>query len=437
MVSKFIAAAAAVVVSATAAGAADLNKPARVAVDYVKVCDAYGAGFFYIPGSDTCLKIGGRVYQDFRVGNGVLSRISPTSSAYTTSSRTGSAVYSRSAMYLNLDARTNTEFGLLRSYQDYRLRFSTSGSNSATTEVDMDFGYIQWGGLTAGKTRSFFDFAPAGYTYNLDYGVFQTNTLLNVVGYTFALGNGVSLTGAIQDPTTADVTYNNLLRNETTGPLAPGTTSGYGALNIPDFVANLAIAQAWGSAQIAGAYHQDYSYANGSKNGYAFNAGIEFKLDQLAKGDKVAFQGGYAVGAQGFITALNSGSGNIGKVFRPGNYIGEDWAVDAGGSIRQTNTWGLLGSFQHNFSANYEFDFDASYLSVQGYGPRDEQAYGLQSVFLWKPLGTSNFSIGTALEYGAVNYSGATRAANTGLNSGRGIYNEQGWELALRVNRTF
>src|SRR5207244_7195860 len=30
-------------------------------VEYVKVCDAYGAGYFYVPGSDVCLKIGGFV----------------------------------------------------------------------------------------------------------------------------------------------------------------------------------------------------------------------------------------------------------------------------------------------------------------------------------------------------------------------------------------
>jgi hypothetical protein len=40
------------------AKAADL--PVKAApVEYVKVCSLYGAGFFYIPGTDTCLKIGG------------------------------------------------------------------------------------------------------------------------------------------------------------------------------------------------------------------------------------------------------------------------------------------------------------------------------------------------------------------------------------------
>ncbi|MCZ7642006.1 MAG: porin [Pseudorhodoplanes sp.] len=29
--------------------------------EYVKVCSLYGAGFYYIPGTDTCIKIGGFV----------------------------------------------------------------------------------------------------------------------------------------------------------------------------------------------------------------------------------------------------------------------------------------------------------------------------------------------------------------------------------------
>ena len=33
-------------------------------VDYVRVCDAIGAGYWYIPGGDTCLKIGGYVQFD-------------------------------------------------------------------------------------------------------------------------------------------------------------------------------------------------------------------------------------------------------------------------------------------------------------------------------------------------------------------------------------
>ena len=48
-----------------AAQAADLPMTKAEAVEYVKVCTEFGAGFFYIPGSDTCLKIGGEVRADY------------------------------------------------------------------------------------------------------------------------------------------------------------------------------------------------------------------------------------------------------------------------------------------------------------------------------------------------------------------------------------
>src|SRR5213083_1686936 len=43
-----------------AAHAADLPVKKAVPIEYVRVCSAYGAGFFYIPGTDTCLRVSGR-----------------------------------------------------------------------------------------------------------------------------------------------------------------------------------------------------------------------------------------------------------------------------------------------------------------------------------------------------------------------------------------
>src|SRR6266508_3507242 len=46
-----------------AAQAADLPVKAK-AVEYVRICSLYGAGFFYIPGTDTCIKLGGYLRVD-------------------------------------------------------------------------------------------------------------------------------------------------------------------------------------------------------------------------------------------------------------------------------------------------------------------------------------------------------------------------------------
>ncbi|HET6377215.1 MAG TPA: porin, partial [Methylocella sp.] len=48
------------------AGAADLPARQAAPIEYVRICDAYGAGFFYIPGTDTCLRVGGLVLGELR-----------------------------------------------------------------------------------------------------------------------------------------------------------------------------------------------------------------------------------------------------------------------------------------------------------------------------------------------------------------------------------
>ena len=57
----------AAVVSVAAAQAADLPVRKAAPVEYVRVCDAYGAGFFFIPGTDTCIRITGRLRADYAV----------------------------------------------------------------------------------------------------------------------------------------------------------------------------------------------------------------------------------------------------------------------------------------------------------------------------------------------------------------------------------
>ena len=80
---------AAAIVAAGGAQAADLAIAVEP-IDYVKVCDAFGEGYWYIPGTDTCLKIGGYVRLDvwvydtdrvgdyFNIANQLTGSVSPT-----------------------------------------------------------------------------------------------------------------------------------------------------------------------------------------------------------------------------------------------------------------------------------------------------------------------------------------------------------------------
>ena len=63
MIKSLILGSAAGLVAMSGAQAADLPVKAK-AVEYVRICSLYGAGFFYIPGTDTCIKLGGYVRVD-------------------------------------------------------------------------------------------------------------------------------------------------------------------------------------------------------------------------------------------------------------------------------------------------------------------------------------------------------------------------------------
>ena len=58
------------ILAMSGAQAADLPVKAK-AVEYVRICSLYGAGFFYIPGTDTCIKLGGYLRADLTVNGAI------------------------------------------------------------------------------------------------------------------------------------------------------------------------------------------------------------------------------------------------------------------------------------------------------------------------------------------------------------------------------
>ena len=60
MVKSLLLGSAAGLVAVAGAQAADLPVKAKP-VQYVKICSLYGVGFYYIPGTDMCIKVGGWV----------------------------------------------------------------------------------------------------------------------------------------------------------------------------------------------------------------------------------------------------------------------------------------------------------------------------------------------------------------------------------------
>lgn len=221
---------AAALVAATGANAADaIIAPEPEAVEYVRVCDAYGAGFFYIPGTETCLRVSGMVrYQiDW------------------TSEDDGWDKYARAE--LNFDARNETELGTLRSF--IKLRGTTrNGRNpdlvdgnymsGGITEagVNVQQAFISLGGLEMGINDTLYDADLSG---EFDSG---GGDRVHYMRYTFAGGNGFSASIALEE---ADRDYD--YKPNVVGKL--GFTQGWGSVDA--WVAYDATAKEWAVKGIA------------------------------------------------------------------------------------------------------------------------------------------------------------------------------------------
>src|SRR3712207_4034370 len=76
-------------------------KKAAPAVEYVRVCTAYGVGFFYIPGTDTCLRVSGRTRAEYQY---------TSTRAYTGALANGDVSGFSGQGWVNFDARTQTAY---------------------------------------------------------------------------------------------------------------------------------------------------------------------------------------------------------------------------------------------------------------------------------------------------------------------------------------
>ena len=265
-----------VVSGANAADAVFAAEPEPM--DYVKVCDTYGNGFHYIPGTETCLKFSGYVRSEYIYTDAPDTPASVAVTAATTLEASAAApvavaapvvdgttitgvvqvgaagpltLYSvtrttrattaaadnvtgdwRYRARLNIDARNETDWGTLRS----QIRIQGDGRGGGDADAVIDRALISLGGLRLGYSDTYFtthhgygwQYAANDGYYNYDQAIF--------LDYTFA-ANGFSATVGIQDSTS-------------TGPAASGS-------DVIDIYGGAAYSGSWG--RIAGSVIYDSS----------------------------------------------------------------------------------------------------------------------------------------------------------------------------------
>src|SRR5437588_2564075 len=231
MIKSLVLGSAAGLIALSGAQAADLPVKAK-AVEYVRICSLYGAGFFYIPGTDTCIKLGGYLRVDTTF-NGATYGGPAWSGDLGQGNRYRDYFSSRSRMALTVDTRTATEYGVVRTFGQADFQFNNFGTSNPSNSIGTATGlnanllstagggyvavemvFIQFAGFTFGKSASAYATPWQGFPGNINSSLLggqNTDTGVNNIQYTAELGNGVSASIGLDEPTVWDRTavYNS------------------------------------------------------------------------------------------------------------------------------------------------------------------------------------------------------------------------------------
>jgi hypothetical protein len=409
MVKSLLLGSAAGLVAVGGAQAADLPVKAKP-VEYVKVCSLYGAGYYYIPGTDVCMRLGGYVRQEWSYGYGDNMTSGPWVSTSMQNTRINGArdLVWRTRAYITQETRQQTAYGTLRTY----LNLGLNGNNSSDFSANRAF--IQIAGFTAGLASSYFDhYSVAAIAYLVDTSSDTGDGGQRVFAYTYQFGNGVSASISAEEPEAkragvwnTQITSNSAGFTGTSGGTKLTLTSGpaLGITNTtqalqdarksaaPDIVANVRVDGAWGSGQIMGVAHEVSGGYYGSTTtgsvtrghpsdtwGWAVGAGLRINLPMIGPGDYVAAQAAYTEGAVRYVAntpgssgqADFNGGGHLGYGFwSDGVYCGGPGATGSVSncstdtSVQLTTAWGVAGGWEHFWTPSLRTSVHGSYTAV-------------------------------------------------------------------------
>jgi hypothetical protein len=415
MVKSLILGSAAGLVAMSGAQAADLPVKAK-AVEYVRICSLYGAGFWYIPGTDTCIKLGGYLRVDTTF-NGSSTQDAPAWSGDSgQQNRYRNYFITRSRNAFTIDTRTATEYGVVRTFAQADFQFdmlSPGGQNPVNLATNLgnnpnllnsagggytavEFVFIQFAGFTFGKSASAYATPWHGYPGNNSsflLGGHDTVTGVNNIQYTAQFGNGVSGTIGLDDPTVFNRTsiYNLAVGLNATG----NSGNAYAGVHAPDIVGNIRVDQAWGLFQISAAAHEvtasynvlgagavptNLSEISGhpeTKWGGSVMAALNIKNIPTGPGDDIKIDASWAKGDTKNVISTSGGSPSFMMFSGSGiayQSIGFGATTDAvylpafsggTGDLKLTEAFGVRGAFNHNWDPYWSSSLFGSAAAVR------------------------------------------------------------------------
>ncbi|MBM6595251.1 porin [Microvirga pudoricolor] len=464
------------------AQASDLPAKAASPIEYVRICSTHGAGFFYVPGTETCLRVGGRVRAEYLYLQPV-TRLQDT-------------IGFRARGRINVDARTATAYGILRAYIRMEITRSsgayTGGGIDTSPEISQAF--IQFDGLTAGRAVSFFTSPdlPAPNFGDLRFDD-PSNAEVTLLAYTYSFGNGLSATLSLEDGIERRV--NNelsfpLFGAGVTGPVFAPIASTYAGERMPDVVGNLRYTGTWGEVQLAAALHQIRDVAvgvtavggvtlpvfnpvtglpnptfAGTEYGFALGAHGYMNVPALGEGDTLWISTAYANGAIGYLNAgqagpISNGFISAGPLTMP---FTDAFVEPFTGEFKTNKAYAIAGGLNHNWTPTVQTNLFGSWMRFDA--PRGAQyvvpattatlangsagsttgivdfnEYRVGANVIWMPV--KEFQIGVEALYIRVDPRQRvavplTTAAGDPTGAFRSTGSEDTWEGRLRVQRDF
>ncbi len=319
--------------------------------EYVRVCDVYGAGYFYIPGTETCLRVGGLIRQDIFGGE-----MHATDHVDYQDGGSHDTYNYLTRAELRFWTGQETELGTLSTYVSTRFDWANGGD---TDTGWLKYAWVQLGGLRLGKDESAFA-AFNGYAGNVIFdsivgygGDFDTN----LISYTFDAGNGFSAIISLEQG------YDNSGSTSVwIGPWDDHTINSY----VPHVVGGVKFTQGWGGVSLVAGYDSNFE-----------TVAVKARADvNIGANASLWIMGAYSNHDYG-----DSGLPTDRDFYK--NWDG-NWAIYGGGAYRVNEKTSLNAQLSYDEGKTFGAAVNVSYDIVPGWNVTAEVDYRNRSNSAWR-----------------------------------------------------